>query len=100
MKLFVDTANLEEIKKAKAMGVIDGVTTNPSLVAREKVNFQDLLREICQIVKGPVSAEVTEIKIAQDMVKEARSLAKIDKHIVIFVIILNPSITSIIFIQN
>jgi len=58
MKLFIDTANLDEIRQAHELGILDGVTTNPSLVAKEKTDFKSRVREICQIVKGPVSAEV------------------------------------------
>ncbi len=82
MKFFIDTANVAEIKEAAAMGVLDGVTTNPSLAAKETAPYRDLLKEICQIVSGPVSAEV----IATDhdgMVKEAEELVKIADNIVI-----------------
>ncbi len=82
MKFFIDTANVAEIKEAAAMGVLDGVTTNPSLAAKETAPYHDLLKEICQIVSGPVSAEV----IATDhdgMVKEAEELVKIADNIVI-----------------
>jgi len=73
MKFFIDTANVEEIKEAASLGVLDGVTTNPSLVAKEGKNFRELLDEIIKIVDGPISAEV----IATDyegMLKEAREL--------------------------
>ncbi|UCG62442.1 MAG: fructose-6-phosphate aldolase [Candidatus Zixiibacteriota bacterium] len=82
MKFFIDTANVDEIKEAAAMGVLDGVTTNPSLAAKETTPYRELLKEICQVVSGPVSAEV----IATDhdgMVKEAEELAKIADNIVI-----------------
>lgn len=82
VKLFIDTANIEEIKKAYELGVISGVTTNPSLVAREGRDFIEVIREITQIVNGPISAEV----ISDDhegMVKEARELAKIHENIVV-----------------
>lgn len=82
MKLFIDTANINEIKEANALGIIDGVTTNPTLIAREGRDFISVVREICDIVDGPISAEVVSLK-AQDMVVEARSLAKINKNIVI-----------------
>lgn len=83
MKIFVDTANLEEIKKAALWGVADGVTTNPSLVARETgQKFETIVKKICQIVKGPVSAEVISLE-TRGMVKEARKLAKIAKNVVI-----------------
>lgn len=82
MKFFIDTANVAEIKEAASMGVLDGVTTNPSLAAKETAPYRDLLKEICQIVSGPVSAEV----IATDhdgMVKEAEELVQIADNIVI-----------------
>ena len=82
MKFFIDTANVDEIKEAASLGVLDGVTTNPSLVAKEGKNFRELLDEIIKIVDGPISAEV----IATDydgMLKEARELAAIHKNIVV-----------------
>jgi transaldolase len=82
MKFFIDTANLEEIAKANELGLLDGVTTNPTLVAKEKGNFEDLLKEICTLVDGPVSAEVVSTE-AKGMVKEARQLAKLADNIVI-----------------
>jgi len=82
MKFFIDTANVEEIKKAWELGVIDGVTTNPSLISKEKKDPVALLREICAIVDGPISAEVIATK-TEDMVKEAEKLAKIHENIVV-----------------
>ncbi|GAB4319317.1 fructose-6-phosphate aldolase [Pseudothermotoga elfii] len=82
MKIFLDTANLEEIKTATDWGVIDGVTTNPTLVAKENVPFEKRIKEICEIVKGPVSAEVTALNW-NEMIEEAKKLAEIDKHVVI-----------------
>ncbi len=82
MKLFIDTANIEEIKKAWELGVIDGVTTNPSLISKEKREPVTLLKEICAIVDGPISAEVIATK-ADAMIKEAEELAKIHANIVI-----------------
>lgn len=82
MKFFIDTANVEEIKKAWEVGVIDGVTTNPSLISKENKEPITLLKEICKVVNGPVSAEVVSLD-AEGMVKEAKKLAKIDKNIVI-----------------
>ncbi|MGI6656151.1 MAG: fructose-6-phosphate aldolase [Desulfobulbus sp.] len=82
MKFFIDTANIEEIKKALALGMVDGVTTNPSLVAKEPRPFLDILRDICSLVPGPVSAEVVSLD-AEGMVAEARELAKIAENIVI-----------------
>ncbi len=83
MKFFIDTANLEEIKEAASFGVIDGVTTNPSLVAKEgNVDFHTRIKEICEIVDGPVSAEVISLE-TEGMIKEARELAKIAPNVVI-----------------
>jgi transaldolase len=82
MKFFIDTANLEEIATANELGLLDGVTTNPTLVAKEKRNFEELLKEICTLVDGPVSAEVVSTE-AKGMVKEARQLAKLADNIVI-----------------
>jgi transaldolase len=82
MKFFIDTANLEEIAKANELGLLDGVTTNPTLVAKEKGNFEELLKEICSLVDGPVSAEVVSTD-ATGMVEEARHLAKLADNILI-----------------
>ena len=82
MKFFVDTANVEEIRQAKEMGMADGVTTNPSLVAKENRPFRQLIEEICQIVDGPVSVEVVS-QDAEGMVKEAKELVKIAENIAI-----------------
>ena len=82
MKLFIDTANLDEIKEAASMGVLDGVTTNPTLLSREKMPFRKLLSEICKVVSGPVSAEVVALD-AEGMVKEGEELAGIADNITI-----------------
>lgn len=82
MKFFIDTANVKEIKEASEFGIVDGVTTNPSLIARENKKSDALLKEITSLVRGPVSAEVIGLD-AESMVKEARSLAKISDNIVI-----------------
>ena len=82
MKLFLDTANLEEIRQAVQWGVVEGVTTNPSLAAREKEDFSKILPEICRLVDGPVSAEVIALDHA-GMVQEARQLAAIHENVVI-----------------
>lgn len=82
MKFFIDTANLQEIRKANELGLLDGVTTNPTLVAREGRDFEELIKEICKIVDGPVSAEVISVE-AEGMVKEARQLAKLADNIVV-----------------
>lgn len=82
MKLFIDTANVDEIRAANDLGVICGVTTNPSLIAKEGKVFEDVIKEITSIVDGPISAEVVALD-AEGMVKEAKELAKIHKNIVI-----------------
>ncbi len=82
MKFFIDTANVEEIKKANDLGVICGVTTNPSLIAKEGRDFKEVVQEITSIVDGPISAEVISLD-SQEMVKEALELVKIHKNIVI-----------------
>jgi len=82
MKFFIDTANLDEIKKGLAMGMVDGVTTNPSLIARENLPFEEIIKQICQMVDGPVSAEVVSIE-AEGMLAEARKLAKIADNVVV-----------------
>ncbi|HEB70036.1 MAG TPA: fructose-6-phosphate aldolase [Desulfobulbus sp.] len=82
MKFFIDTANIEEIKKGLELGMVDGVTTNPSLVSKEQRPFSDILADICAIVDGPISAEVVSLD-ADGMVKEARELAKISDNIVV-----------------
>lgn len=82
MKFFIDTANITEIKEAVSLGLIDGVTTNPSLVSKENREFRGLVKEICSIVDGPVSAEVISLE-TEGMLKEARELSTIHKNIVI-----------------
>ncbi len=82
MKIFVDTANIEEIKKANALGVICGVTTNPSLIAKEGRDFNEVIQEITSIVNGPISGEVISME-CDKMVKEAREIAKIHKNMVV-----------------
>ncbi|MFA4888432.1 MAG: fructose-6-phosphate aldolase [Candidatus Omnitrophota bacterium] len=82
MKIFIDTANIKEIKEAASLGVLDGVTTNPTLIAKENRPAADLLKEICAFVSGPVSAEVISLE-EQGMLKEARELSLIAKNIVI-----------------
>jgi transaldolase len=82
MKFFLDTANVKEIQEAASWGLLDGVTTNPSLVAKEGRSFKEVLIEICNIVDGPISAEVVSLE-ADAMVKEGKGLAKIHKNIVV-----------------
>jgi transaldolase len=82
MKFFIDTANIDEIKEAHNMGMVDGVTTNPSLIAKEGRDFEEIIKEICEIVDGPISAEVISLD-TEGMVKEARHLATINDNIVV-----------------
>uniref|UniRef100_A0A7C4THX5 Probable transaldolase n=1 Tax=candidate division WOR-3 bacterium TaxID=2052148 RepID=A0A7C4THX5_UNCW3 len=82
MKLYLDTANIDEIREIAQWGILDGVTTNPSLMAKEKGDYKKILKEICDIVQGPVSGEVLSLK-TDGMVEEARDLSKISEHIVI-----------------
>jgi transaldolase len=82
MKFFLDTANVDEIREALSMGMVDGVTTNPSLVAKEGRDFEPLIQEICELVGGPVSAEVIAVD-AEGMIDEARKLAKISNCVVV-----------------
>ncbi len=82
MKFFIDTADINEIKQAAELGVLDGVTTNPSLASKVPGKFEDILRSICEVVDGPVSAEVVSLD-AEGMIREGRDLAKIHKNIVI-----------------
>jgi transaldolase len=82
MKFFIDTANIEEIREANALGVLDGVTTNPSLVAKEGVEFKTRLREIVSVVNGPISAEVTSTD-PDEMLQQANELAQISPNVVI-----------------
>src|SRR5208283_549985 len=94
MKFFIDTASIAEIKEANDLGVLDGVTTNPSLVAKEGKEFVPLLKEICAIVHGPISAEVlsTEFK---GMMKEGRELAKIHENIVVKVPLIKDGLKAV-----
>jgi transaldolase len=82
MKFFIDTANINEIKEANSMGMVDGVTTNPSLVAKEGREFEGLIKEICEIVDGPVNAEVISTD-TEGMLSEGRKLVKIHKNVVV-----------------
>lgn len=82
MKIFIDTANVKEIKEAASLGVVDGVTTNPTLIARENRPVREVLKEICGLISGPVSAEVISLEAA-GMVSEGRELAKLAGNIVI-----------------
>ncbi len=82
MKFFIDTANIDEIREAHSMGMVDGVTTNPSLIAKEGRGFETIIREICEIVDGPISAEAVSLD-AEGMLAEARQLAGIHQNIVV-----------------
>ena len=94
MKIFLDTANLDEIKASVEMGVIDGVTTNPSLVAKEKCKFKDRVIDICELVNGPVSAEVTALDTA-GMIEQAKEISAWHKHVVIKVPLIPEGIAAI-----
>ena len=95
MKIFIDTANLDEIRRAAEMGVLDGVTTNPSLVAKEKCNFKERVIEICNIVDGPVSAEVVAVDTA-GILSEGREIAGWHKNIVVKVPLIDDGIKAIV----
>ncbi len=82
MKFFIDTADIKEIREAKQLGLVDGVTTNPSLVAKTGKNFDTVIKEICQEVDGPISLEVVSVE-AKGMIKEARKLSKIADNVVV-----------------
>jgi transaldolase len=82
MKFFLDTANLDEIRKGAEWGIVDGVTTNPSLIAKEGKPIHDQIAAICDIVDGPISAEVVSVE-AKEMIREGRELAKIHKNVVV-----------------
>ncbi len=94
MKLYLDTANLNEIEEAVRWGVIDGVTTNPSLAAREEKSFSDILPSICELVNGPVSAEVLSPEY-EGMLKEARALAKVHDNVVVKIPIMPEGIRAV-----
>jgi len=99
MKIFLDTANIEDIKEAASWGVIDGVTTNPTLVSREGKDFHATVKEIASIVDGPISAEVISLA-TEGMVKEAETLAKIHKNIVIKVPIITNGLKAMKILKD
>jgi len=99
MKFFIDTANINEIKEAAALGILDGVTTNPSLVSKEGKDFRKLLDEILAIVDGPVSAEVISIDY-DGILKEAHDLAKIHKNIVVKVPLIKEGLKAVRTLSN
>lgn len=82
MKFFIDTADVNEIREAASLGILDGVTTNPSLISKTGRGFEETIQEICSIVNGPVNAEAVSLQ-APDMIEEAKKLSKIDKKIVV-----------------
>ena len=94
MKFFIDTANIAEIKEGVALGLVDGVTTNPSLIAKEDKPFEEIIAEICTIVDGPVSAEVVSLDM-EGMLTEGRKLAAIDPKIVIKVPMIEEGIKAV-----
>ena len=94
MKIFIDTANIDEIKEAASMGVLDGVTTNPSLVAKEGKSFTELLKEICAVVDGDISAEVVATDL-EGMLREGRDLAKIHDNIVVKVPLIKEGLKAV-----
>jgi transaldolase len=91
MKFFLDTANLDELKKAADWGIVDGVTTNPTLIAKEGIAIEEQIRRICDIVDGDISAEVVSTD-ANEMVREGRKLAKIHKNVVVKVPLIREGI--------
>jgi transaldolase len=94
MKFFIDTANIAEIREAASMGVLDGVTTNPSLVAKEGKDFRKLLEEICAIVDGPISAEVISMDF-EGIMTEGRELSKVHKNIVVKVPLIKEGLKAV-----
>lgn len=94
MKFFLDTANIDEIKEGVELGLVDGVTTNPSLVAKESTPFEEIIAEICKIVDGPVSAEVVSLDVA-GMLAEAKKLAAIDDKVVIKIPMIEEGIKAV-----
>ncbi len=94
MKFFIDTANIEQIKDANDMGMVDGVTTNPSLIAKEDGEFKQIIADICKVVKGPVSAEVISLEY-DGMVEEGRELAKIADNIAVKIPMTVPGLKAV-----
>ncbi len=99
MKIFIDSANLAEIKEAVELGVIDGVTTNPTLISKEKGKFEDIIRQICETVDGPVSAETVSLDTA-GIVKEGRELHKIHKNVVVKVPITKDGLKAVRILED
>jgi transaldolase len=94
MKFFLDTANLEELKKGAAWGIVDGVTTNPTLIAKEGVPIEDQVRKICDIIDGDISAEVVSTQ-SKEMIEEGRRLSKIHKNIVVKIPLIPEGIVAV-----
>lgn len=99
MKFFIDTANIEEIRKTNELGLLDGVTTNPSLVAKEGREFKEVIREICSIVDGPVNAEVVSTD-TDGMLKEARDLVKLADNIVVKIPLISEGLRAVKMLSN
>lgn len=99
MKFFIDTANIKEIKEAAKLGVLDGVTTNPTLIAREQGTFKDIIREICEAVDGPVCAETVSMD-TEGIISEGRNLAKIHKNIVVKVPITKEGLMAVKVLES
>lgn len=99
MEIFLDTADVEEIKKYARMGIIEGVTTNPALIAKEGRDFKEVVEEICSIVDGPISAEVISTDV-EGMIKEARILAKLHKNIVVKIPIIPEGLEAVATISK
>ena len=94
MKFFLDTANLDEIKKAAAWGIVDGITTNPTLIAKEGVPIEEQVRKICDIIDGDISAEVVSTN-SKEMIEEGRRLSKIHKNIVVKIPLIPEGIVAV-----
>jgi transaldolase len=99
MKFFIDTANIEQIREAASIGILNGVTTNPTLISKESGKPEDILKEICEIVDGPISAEVVALDW-ESMIREGRELAKIHKNIVIKIPITKDGLKAVKALAN
>jgi transaldolase len=99
MKIFIDTANLDDIREAAKLGILDGVTTNPTLVSREEGKFEDIIKGICEIVDGPISAETVSLD-TEGIVKEGRTLHKIHKNIVVKVPITTEGLKAVKILES
>jgi len=99
MKFFIDTANIAEIREAVSLGIIDGCTTNPTLLSKEKGSYKDILKEICGIVAGPVSAEVVAMD-AEGMVREGKDLCKVADNIIIKVPCIREGIKALVMFKK